>query len=976
MRSVRQVFSGSIRAAEGCLSLLALLLLALSALAAEKGPADKVSSVILAHREAKRLPAGLTPQEHRRLLTARGLNADNLDAEACALYTAGRLSPDDIGILAAQGIAVTPGLWVPPVEGHHAVGFHLATVAYASLDAVRAHARVVRLESVEFLNRPKNDLSGVMINSDDVHNGNGTTARTGLGVKIAVADSGVDLTHGDLPTPFEAYDLTDGTSPATWGTDVKNLVSPHGTHVSGTVLGRGTLSSGKYQGSAPGADLCFYKIGDDTTGSATDTDMIEAINRAVTVGAKVFTMSYGGFSLYMDGSEAVEQAIDAAVASGVTVFVSAGNEAASKLHDSLTVAPGSTSAAFSFSVTNTAFRQATLYNSIQVIWRDDIPSDLNVTLACSDLGSKDALTLQWSGFSSRGTESRQYELKSQVAGYASKTYTFTLQNGASAGTTPLVHCYQVSGDGTFDGADPAYTVGHPAVADGAIAVGAWVQRKYWTNYQGLTYQYTSGEVVGSLATFSSRGPRIDGVRKPDLVAPGSATVSARDSGAGLAATDALIIDNDGLNLNGSGPANYYVMQGTSMACPLAAGVAALILESKPSLSPSGVRSALTNTASAAASPNNSIGYGLVNALAAVNYAPVTTKTLTVVSAYGGASPGTVTTNAGTALSQWVTNSPVAVGLTTQAVCAAGAVAGNAYTLASPTNVTLTLTNNATLTWQWQLRYWLTVLTNGNGSATAANGWYASGSNAVLTATAAPNWRFAGWGGDTNGCVTAGNVITASMTRARTLIANFMPDTYTVTFASQGGTVSPASAVVTNGLPYGPLPTPSRIGYAFGGWWTDAACTDTLVTAASIVTTHADHTLYAKWALVPLTVLIVESGGNTAVTEGGTTDTYTVVLGVQPCTNVVVSVSADSQLTASPTNLTFTAQNWNTPQAVTVTAVDDAVIEGTHVGTLTHAVTSPETAYAATAVASVNVTITDNDFSKRTVIYIVSNSGQP
>ena len=32
------------------------------------------------------------------------------------------------------------------------------------------------------------------------------------------------------------------------------------------------------------------------------------------------------------------------------------------------------------------------------------------------------------------------------------------------------------------------------------------------------------------------------------------------------------LHNDGINLNGSGPANYYVMQGTSMACPMAAGL--------------------------------------------------------------------------------------------------------------------------------------------------------------------------------------------------------------------------------------------------------------------------------------------------------------------------------------------------------------------------------------------------------------------
>ena len=49
----------------------------------------------------------------------------------------------------------------------------------------------------------------------------------------------------------------------------------------------------------------------------------------------------------------------------------------------------------------------------------------------------------------------------------------------------------------------------------------------------------------------------------------------------------------------------------------------------------------------------------------------------------------------------MTNSPVAAGVGTQYVCTAGTVVSNAYTQVSPTNVTLTLTNDATLTWSWQ-----------------------------------------------------------------------------------------------------------------------------------------------------------------------------------------------------------------------------------------------------------------------------------
>ena len=89
-------------------------------------------------------------------------------------------------------------------------------------------------------------------------------------------------------------------------------------------------------------------------------------------------------------------------------------------------------------------------------------------------------------------------------------------------------------------------------------------------------------------------------------------------------------------------------------------------------------------------------------------------TVTVSSSQGGGYPGTISADYGTALSEWVTNSPVVNG-TTQYVCAGATVAGNAYTLTSPTNVTLTLTNNATLTWNWAMNYYLTLGVNGAGT---------------------------------------------------------------------------------------------------------------------------------------------------------------------------------------------------------------------------------------------------------------------
>ena len=574
----------------------------------------KISGAIRAHQAEKEQAGGLSGAEHAKKLRRLGLNPENLGGEDCALYVKQRLRRNEIASLRQRGIVVHE-TYVPPVPGKHENGFHLATVAYSSLDFISEDPRFVRLESTEFASKPLNDLAAQQTNVDMVHAGTGVDARTGLGVKIAIADSGLDLTHADIPTPAEAYDMTDGTGPATWGADVTNHVTDHGTHVTGSAVGRGTLSAGTYVGSGPGATLYFYKIGDDVYGSASDTDMIEAINRAQVVGCDIFSLSYGGTSTFMDGSGSVCQAIDAAAAAGMTCFTAAGNEQDNDYHYSVEVAPGTTSSAFGFTIVNSAAGSYKSQEWLRVIWIDGL-GDGNLALTCSNLGPGESLTQAYSGVSERGTEGKRFILTPNIGSFSSKTYNLSLTNSASSGSTPKVHLYQVYGQGIFDSPDPSYTVTYPALADDAIAVGAWTQRREWTNYKGSTYYY-SALTVDTLAWFSSLGPRIDGLTKPDVVAPGAATISVRDSGLGLASTDALIIDNDGLNLNGSGPANYYVKLGTSMACPHAAGLATLVLEAKPSLTPAELKQTLTSTASSGYSPNNSVGYGLLNALAAV-----------------------------------------------------------------------------------------------------------------------------------------------------------------------------------------------------------------------------------------------------------------------------------------------------------------------------------------------------------------------
>ena len=100
----------------------------------------------------------------------------------------------------------------------------------------------------------------------------------------------------------------------------------------------------------------------------------------------------------------------------------------------------------------------------------------------------------------------------------------------------------------------------------------------------------------------------------------SGIISARDKIVTLPGDDdAYVIDNDGIN-DGKGPADYVLSQGTSMACPIAAGASALLMQSNSSLkgNPESVRNALFQTASNNGEQNNTDGYGHLNVLNALN----------------------------------------------------------------------------------------------------------------------------------------------------------------------------------------------------------------------------------------------------------------------------------------------------------------------------------------------------------------------
>src|SRR5205814_5034733 len=99
------------------------------------------------------------------------------------------------------------------------------------------------------------------------------------------------------------------------------------------------------------------------------------------------------------------------------------------------------------------------------------------------------------------------------------------------------------------------------------------------------------------------------------------------------------------------------------------------------------------------------------------------------------------------------------------------------------------------------------------------------------------------------------------------------------------------------------------------------------------------------------------------TEAGGTATFTVVLTSQPTANVTIGLSSSNTAegTVSAPSLTFTSANWNVPQTVTVTGVDDAMDDGDVAYIIfTSPATSSDPHYASFDPSNVQVTNIDND----------------
>jgi len=134
-----------------------------------------------------------------------------------------------------------------------------------------------------------------------------------------------------------------------------------------------------------------------------------------------------------------------------------------------------------------------------------------------------------------------------------------------------------------NGGPDASTITSPAISPKVITVGACDDRK----------ESTSKNI--SIPDFSSRGPTPDGLRKPDILAPGVEINSLSNSSSG-----------------------YHSLSGTSMATPIVAGSIALLYENNPNLSPLEVKEIITSNAHSLGLGPDVQGSGVLDIRAIIN----------------------------------------------------------------------------------------------------------------------------------------------------------------------------------------------------------------------------------------------------------------------------------------------------------------------------------------------------------------------
>jgi len=553
----------------------------------------------------------------------------------------------------------------------------------AAIQRIRLGRRMRRL----------NDEAAKKVRADKVHTGDSPLPRAykGQGVVIGIIDSGIDFAHPDFQNAdgstrlLSLWDQNESGAPPSgysYGTEwsaseinsgacIHEDADGHGTHVSGSAAGNGR-AVGAHQGMAPEADIIVVAL---NFGSS--TGVIDGANyiyeQAAALGRPcVINASIGSHYGPHDGSSLESRMLDQMLeaAPGRVFCAAAGNEGGDHIH---VTAPSDNEQYTLFSPL--ADEQIWLYVRVPKTLAGTVEfavgldeSDYNPFVEPPTGGQlnfvdmTDYYTPDAIGSGKQhdfGTDYGQVYIQTESVSDSMLAVVITIEDEMSvdfdAGTVehldlwrlfiknggPRVHGWIADVGGSYQGsvvggghraADNDYSVGMPGTAQNVFAVGASVNRAQWTASNGSNYAYPDA-VQHDIASFSSLGPTADGRMKPEFVAPGHGVISAFSAASIDAWFESDFVSGD----------EHVISSGTSMACPVAAGVIALYLEQQPTARYDEVLTHIQQTAQSdswtgSALPDNTWGWGKIDAFSmlttsGVDDAEAMPETFTVAAAY-------------------------------------------------------------------------------------------------------------------------------------------------------------------------------------------------------------------------------------------------------------------------------------------------------------------------------------------------------
>ncbi len=372
----------------------------------------------------------------------------------------------------------------------------------------------------------------------------------------------------------------------------------HGTGVGGILIG-GIFGKTSMTGVAPDAELVVINI--YTEQEDDDAQLLEAMEWARDLGASVFIHEYGShFAEFGDGSSSWEAVLDSFAGEGAAQLAATHNFAGYDGHGAATIGPGE-----SQSVALQTFDVPGFNNYVMgtLRWRG-ADTDITAQLDMPDgtiipLTDGEAYFGTWYagvsvGFSDRGTGMLAFliaKLNSQQTDFeplGDSEMLLQIQSAASAATPWRVHISDETGysyaTSVVGVATDVGTMAHPSTADTIISVGAMVGN-----------EVHDGEQDGDLRLYSGRGPRIDGERGVDMIAPSDHFSALHQQGLG------------------DGAPHVGLFGGTSGALPQVGAAVALLRSKEPTLSVADVRQRLRDSAGdddlTATVPNDEWGYG-------------------------------------------------------------------------------------------------------------------------------------------------------------------------------------------------------------------------------------------------------------------------------------------------------------------------------------------------------------------------------